>query len=253
MRSVQRAKSRKSGGRPPKSGIAWVKAMGGEPVFGPRSRRRKLPISPAGMVMVNLDGGGRLSRAVWRQQGLELWPARAGPLCGGVLHDDQDCLHLPAACLSALLTSAQAAQPSVGVEMAAAGGRRSAPFTRSLPARVGKLKPSKTDHRANRTVSRSPSTGRGAWPSPPPWAGRRHGERRRAPTRSECRERSLPPVGRGRHRAMAPGLPRARVGLQAIVGQRFVENVLRGRVTRVCAVHAMLPLSQSATGCYPMQ
>jgi hypothetical protein len=32
-----------------------------------------------------------------------------------------------------------------------------APFTKSLPARVGKLKPSKADHRAKRIVSRWPS------------------------------------------------------------------------------------------------
>ena len=51
--------------------------------------------SQASMVMVITDGRRRLSRAVRRQQGLELWAARAGPLCGGVLHDGQDRLRLP--------------------------------------------------------------------------------------------------------------------------------------------------------------
>ena len=34
--------------------------------------------------------GRGLSRAVRRPQGFQLWPARAGPLCGGVLHDGED-------------------------------------------------------------------------------------------------------------------------------------------------------------------
>ena len=39
------------------------------------------------------DRRRRLSRAVRRPQGLELRPARAGPLRGGVLHDGEDGLH----------------------------------------------------------------------------------------------------------------------------------------------------------------
>ena len=50
--------------------------------------------SQAGMVMVNVrDRRRRLPRAVRRLQGLELRPARAGPLRGGVLHHGQDRLH----------------------------------------------------------------------------------------------------------------------------------------------------------------
>ena len=39
------------------------------------------------------DGGGRLPRALRRAQGVELRPARAGALRGGVLHHRQDRLH----------------------------------------------------------------------------------------------------------------------------------------------------------------
>jgi hypothetical protein len=43
-----------------------------------------------------------------------------------------------------------------------------APFTKSLPARVGKLKPSKADHRAKRIVSRWPSRTRSLIARGPP-------------------------------------------------------------------------------------
>ena len=48
----------------------------------------------AGMVMVNLPTAGvDYHVPVRRPQGLELRPARAGPLCRRVLHDGQDGLH----------------------------------------------------------------------------------------------------------------------------------------------------------------
>ena len=52
----------------------------------------------AGMVMVNLPTAGvDYHVAVRRPQRLELRPARAGPLRGGVLHDGEDDLHLAVA------------------------------------------------------------------------------------------------------------------------------------------------------------
>jgi hypothetical protein len=61
-----------------------------------------------------------------------------------------------------------------------------APFTKSLPARVGKLKPSKADHRAKRIVSR--------WPRGAALDG--GGARARAPDRASCaRSREEPRMG----------------------------------------------------------
>ena len=50
----------------------------------------------AGMVMVNLPTAGRrLPRRLRRAERLELRPARAGPLCGRVLHHGEDAYTLP--------------------------------------------------------------------------------------------------------------------------------------------------------------
>jgi hypothetical protein len=46
--------------------------------------------STSGLVMVNLPGGTRLSRPVWRAKEIWLRPARAGHLREGVLHRRQD-------------------------------------------------------------------------------------------------------------------------------------------------------------------
>ncbi len=65
--------------------------------------------------MVNLPTAGRrLPRALRRPQGLELRPARAGPLRAGVLHGGQDRLHAAPDCRGASGSGSAAGRSSPG-------------------------------------------------------------------------------------------------------------------------------------------